>query len=71
MKSLDFPVDHMMHSCILDVVSEIRINNAVKASADVCKVYDFGVCEDCIYLVMKDYPCSLLVRENCILRAMI
>lgn len=62
-KVVDFPLDHLFHACILDIFSEAYILQALRDHVSFSHLYDFGVNQDSVYLVMRDYKCSLLVPD--------
>ncbi|GMH32316.1 hypothetical protein BSKO_00150 [Bryopsis sp. KO-2023] len=66
-KAQDFPMDHALHRCILDMLSEIAVLQKMRSVEGFCQLYDFGASAESIFLVMKDYPCSLLEWRNRVL----
>ncbi|GAQ90638.1 hypothetical protein KFL_006660010, partial [Klebsormidium nitens] len=42
-----------------DLYSEVAILEKLKGDPSACQLYDYGVDENCYYLVLKHYPCSL------------
>lgn len=64
---MDHPIGHNEMSSLMDVYSEIYILEQFKEDPNVCSLYDYGVNKDSVFMVMKDYKCSLLVRITLLL----
>ncbi|GMH42241.1 hypothetical protein BSKO_10160 [Bryopsis sp. KO-2023] len=58
-KSVDFPTDHALHVCILDILSEVSVLCSLKNEVHISHLYDYGATQDSVWMVMKDYRCSL------------
>eukprot|EP00210_Caulerpa_lentillifera_P004581 g4371.t1 len=59
-KIMDHPIGHNEMSNLMDVYSEIYILEQFRDDPNVCSLYDYGVNRDSVFMVMKDYKCSLL-----------
>ena len=58
---VDVPEDpHAMRS-LRDIYKEIEMLEHLAHLPCVCELYDYGVAEDTIFIVMRDYKCDLLV----------
>lgn len=60
LKVMDHPVEQNEMSTLMDTYSEISIMEQFKEAPCVSRVYDYGVSAGYVYVVMKDYTCSLL-----------
>ena len=62
LKVEDLPVEGNDVRTLMDMYSEVSIVEQFHGQLCISQLYDFGVTRDSLYMVMKEYKCSLLVR---------
>ena len=61
----DLPVEGNDMRTLMDMYSEVSIVEQFGGRHCISQLYDFGVTHDSLYMVMKEYKCSLLVSTIC------